>query len=154
MARLGSGLTQPTSLTGLFSYPFLFILQSPFGYLFPFLSLFSLVFALKAQLRKGRPRSITLPPTFSCYLHQRPQAHTFETECHIKDYQLKKKIINYSKKKQVTENLTFILVLLDHTSQEESRNFKGIPGTEEAQRLRKVTCFFVADPLGDNFFHP
>ena len=91
VARLGSGLTQPPSLTGDFSYPFLFILHSPFGYLFPFLSLFSLVFALKAQPRKGRPCSITLPPTFSCYLHQRPQAHTFETECHVKDYQLKKK---------------------------------------------------------------
>ena len=47
---------------------------------------------LKYGLEKaGFPRSITLSPTFSCYLHQRSQAHTFETECHLKDNQLKKK---------------------------------------------------------------
>lgn len=36
------------------------------------------------------------------------------------------------------ENLTFILVLLDHTSQEESRNFKGIPGTEGTQSRERL----------------
>ena len=39
------------------------------------------------------------------------------------------------------ENLTFILVLLDHTSQEESKNFKGIPGTEGDQNCESLLAF-------------
>lgn len=139
VASLGLGPAQPQPLTGAFSYSFSTLFCS-----LPFLSFFSLVFALKAWPRKAAfPRSITLPPTFSCYLHQRSQAHTFETKCHLKDYRLKKKkkISNCSKKKQVMENLTFILVLLDHTYQEESRDFKGIRVPRESRPVKGYLLF-------------
>lgn len=139
VATLGLGLAQPPSLTGGF---FLFILHSFLLIALPVFLLFWFLLLKHGLEKAGFPRSITLPPTFSCYLHQRSQAHTFETECHLKDYQLKKKkkISNCSKKKQVMENLTFVLVLLDHTSQEEQR-LQRHPGVREPRPVKGYLLF-------------
>lgn len=49
------------------------------------------------------------------------------------------------------ENLTFVLVLLDHTSQEESR-LQRHPGTEGAQTCERLLSISLVDPRVDKLF--
>lgn len=51
------------------------------------------------------------------------------------------------------ENLTFVLVLLDHTSQEESR-LQRHPGIEGAQTCERLLSISLVDPGVDKFFPP
>lgn len=153
-----------SSLMGFFFYcclffsprPFLFILLSPFSYLFSF-RLPSLLVCSQSTAENRQAFTVhNITAHFSCYLHQRSQAHTFETECHLKDYQLekKKRLATVQKKKRVMESLTFTLLLLDHKKKVETSKASRVPRKPRAAKVLAFSWLIHWGQGGRQLFPP